>query len=366
MMYKVCHVTSAHRPFDGRIFERECTSLTKYYDVYLIAPNVEDCEKNGVRVRGVSLPSGRFSRQFKKKDIFKRMIEINADVYHFHEPELIPYGLKIKKRGKKIIFDSHENVPATFLKMNYIPKCLRGFASKCYTLYEKYALKKFDSVVSVTPEIVDRLKEINPNTYMLTNFPIYKEKEDERKWERKIGFAGTVNDDWNIKKIIKAIEGLDVCFELAGWVTPQYLEELKLLPAWNKVNFHGVLKHDDVFRMLQTCSIGMAVSSNTNPNGGYRRGSIGVTKIFEYMKCGIPLIATDKEIWKEIVEDNECGFCVDCDNIEQIREKIEFLLNNTEESIKLGNNGILLVKNQYCWQVQEDTLFKMYSKLLSD
>ena len=103
MKKKICHVTSAHQPFDGRIFERECTSLAKHYDVYMIVPNTEDCDCNGVHVLGVHIPQGRLKRQFYIKDIYKRMVDVDADIYHFHEPELFPYALKIKKRKGKIV-----------------------------------------------------------------------------------------------------------------------------------------------------------------------------------------------------------------------------------------------------------------------
>ena len=76
MIKKVCHVTSVHKPTDGRIFERECSSLAKIYDVTLIAPNVEDYEKNGVHVKGVSLPSNRLLRQRSLGVVLKKMIEV--------------------------------------------------------------------------------------------------------------------------------------------------------------------------------------------------------------------------------------------------------------------------------------------------
>lgn len=362
---RICHVTSAHQPFDGRIFERECTSLSKRYQVYLIVPNTSDCGRNGVIVKGVNIPQQRIKRFLHLKAIYMEMMVIDADVYHIHEPELIPYALKMKRKGKKVIFDSHENIPATILRMSYIPSFLRGIVSILYTIYEKSALKKFDAVVSVTPEIVNRLKKINPNTYMLTNYPIYTDSVDERKWERKIGFAGTVSYNWNIINVLKAIEKTNVTFELIGPSHSDYLDLLRSHPGWKNVNYHGQIKHQDVLRILKTCSVGLALESYDNPNAGGKKGSIGVTKIFEYMKEGIPVIATDLDNWVPIIEGTDSGYCIDPQNTKLLEEKIDYLLDNKEESVRMGDNGRRAVKEQYCWQTQEKTLFEMYEKVLT-
>lgn len=34
---KICHLTSAHNNNDTRIFYKECVSLAKKYDVYIVA-----------------------------------------------------------------------------------------------------------------------------------------------------------------------------------------------------------------------------------------------------------------------------------------------------------------------------------------
>lgn len=366
-MKRVCHVTSVHKPSDGRIFERECTSLAKVYDVTLIAPNVDDYEKNGVHVRGVNLPASRLKRQRCIGKVLKKMIEVDADVYHFHDPELMSLGLKMKKLGKRIIFDSHEDVPALILHKSYIPTSfLRKFISVYFENYEKRTLKKYDAVVSVTPDIVAKLKRYNPQTYMLTNYPIYRIEEQQRTFEKKIGFAGLVATNWNLITVLEAIKDLDIQFELAGPVSESYLEQLKGTEGWDKVNYHGVIKHQEVLEMLRTCSAGIALEAYDNPNAGGKKGSIGVTKIYEYMHEGIPVIATDLDNWVPIIAGTASGFCVDPKDSLKLKERIEYLLNNKEEAIRMGDNGRRAVKEKYCWQTQEKTLFKMYEKVLAE
>ena len=75
-MIKVCHMTSAHGPEDGRIFRKECVSLANAgYDVYLVERG-DSYEKNGVHIVGVGKPSGnRLTRMttFAKKVSLKNI-----------------------------------------------------------------------------------------------------------------------------------------------------------------------------------------------------------------------------------------------------------------------------------------------------
>lgn len=363
MLNKVCHVTSVHSYTDGRIFKKECRSLRKKYEVSLIAPNVEDQFLEGIRIYGVELPTGRIRRILKLKNVYKKMQEVNADVYHFHDPELLPLAYKVKKHGKKVVFDSHEDVPISISQKEWIPKLLRRLMSFMYGRYEESILKHLDAVVSVTPSIVDRLKNYNHNTFQITNFPILNEFEDNRSWQKYICFTGGVAPQWMHENIIRSIEGIDVKYVVAGIVDGNYLEKLKVLPTWEKVDYRGVVIAKEVSEIQQGSLAGMALNDYV-ANVGYKLGSLGNTKLFEYMMSGIPVIATDFILWKEIIKKYDCGICVNPHQIDEIHNAIVFFLNHPDEAKRMGDNGRKAVKDYYNWESQEIILFDMYNKIL--
>ena len=125
----VCHVTSVHPRYDVRILHKECMSLARHeFAVTLLVNDTLPDEKfEDVEIISTQFkPRNRFDRMFiSKKRIRNLMREIDADIYHFHDPELLPEAAWIKHRGKIVIFDFHEDVAQQILFKTWIPKCFR-------------------------------------------------------------------------------------------------------------------------------------------------------------------------------------------------------------------------------------------------
>lgn len=365
---KICHVTSVHPAKDARIFYRECISLLKAgYTIFEIAPNVEDEIYKGISIYGVQVPQNKWMRSFfVQKAVYRKCIELNADIYHFHDPELIPIGVKLKKKNSKcIIFDSHEDIPAQILMKEWIPSFLRKAISKLYALYEQHALRYYDALVSVTPTITMRLCALNKNVYQLTNYPLLDRSADadNRAWKDSICFAGSITGQWLHQNIIKAIENCEnVKYRLAGGGNSAYIEDLKILNGWQDVEFVGKISFDDVPAFLIESTAAMVLNDYV-PNVGYKLGTLGNNKLFEAMQMGIPVICTDFILWKEIIEEWKCGICVNPHDIESISEAIKYLIKNKDVAKEMGNNGRKAVMEKYNWKTQEKTLLKMYKGL---
>ena len=363
---KIVHLTSVHPESDVRIFRKECLSLVKAgYDVSLIAAGAKDKMVEGVKIFGVKRIQNRWKRIFfSGKYVYKKAVELDAEIYHFHDPELLPVGIKLKRLGKKVIFDSHEDVPGQILEKEWLPRTFRKCLSIAYTLYESRILKKLDAVISVTPVLTERLIKINKNTFQITNYPIVDNIFiDKRKWQRSICFAGGISKQWLHENVINAIENIsDITYRIAGTSDSAYLDKISFLPGWKKVQFVGKIPFNEVNDFISVSSAGMALNDYL-PNVGYKSGSLGNTKLFEYMQSGIPVICTDFVLWKEIVEEADCGICVNPNDKEAITRAIRYFIDNPDVAEKMGNNGRKVVENKYNWHSQEIILLNLYRSL---
>lgn len=366
MAMRVCHVTSVHPANDVRIFHKECKSLAKRFEVVLIAPNIPDDIVDGVRRMGVSLPVSRLKRQFYLRRVLKRALQADADIYHFHDPELISVGLQVQRRGKRVIFDSHEDVPMQLLTKEYLPRWSRPILSHLYAARERRLLSRYDALVTVTPTILQRLQRINPRSVMVTNYPNFNNLPTHTPLASKeptVCFAGEIAERYMHEQIIRSLAHTPARYLLAGRVFIQdYFQRLQSLEMWQRVEYLGVLPPEEVGSIYQRADIGL-VLLDYSPNVGYRKGTLGVLKMFEYMMASIPVIATDFELWREIIEGNQCGICIDPHDPQRIADAINHLISHPQLAQQMGENGRKAVKEKYNWATQEQVLFNLYDTL---
>lgn len=365
-MIKVCHMTSVHAPEDGRIFRKECTSLSKAgYDTYLVEQG-ETYEKNGVHIIGVGKPeNNRIKRMLSMtRKVYKKAKEIDADIYHFHDPELLFYGLKLKRKGKVVIFDSHENTAMSIKEKTYIPLLFRNIIFHLYSSIEKYVCHRLDAVIYVSPNFHDTFSLLNGNIVLITNYPILEEKVDRiATKDNQIVFAGVINDQWNHHVILEAMKSVEnVSYTMCGPIIDEYLEALKTYETWKRTRYLGKVSYDEVKKLLSMGSVGVALLQPGLNTSGWQ-GTLGNTKLFEEMMAGLPVICTKFDLWKDIVESNECGICVDPNNSDEIAKAINTFIQNPKLAKRMGDRGRQLVEEKYNWSVEEKKLLNLYSEL---
>lgn len=373
MAVKICYFTSKNDN-DIRVFHKECTSLVKAgYDVSMVCPNARDRIQNGVKIYGVEYKDkGERARFFKlPKLLYQKALSLDADIYHFNDPASVPYGVKLKNMGKKVIFDAFEDHPSMWMNRG---TGIKGILCKLigwgYKQYELAQAKKFDAVFVCYHWTKDRLSKVNPNVELVLNFPIIDNKEIKERPLRttnyvSVCYAGTISKEWNIPTVIDAVDKLaGVSFNLAGWTGDSLMNSMKSQRGWSKVEFFGKLTKDEVITQVYDKSdIGIALF-NYSPLCHGKVGNMSNNKLFEYLLMGMPVLCTDFALWKEVVEGNKCGFCVNPSDAGAIADAIKYIKEHPEESYQMGLNGQRAVLEKYNWDSQEAILLEVYTRIL--
>jgi len=362
---KICHVTSVHTQHDIRIFRKQCVSLAKQgWDVTFLVANGTIEEVQGVKIVPFELPtSSRFSRIRKaSKFAFKAALKQDADVYHFHDPELLPMGKKLIKAGKKAIFDAHEDFPAQIRDKYYIPKMFRGVLAKIAESYERRCAPKLTAVVTATPHIAKKFLNLNKHTLDINNYPISSELYGDLKpnvQEKQVCYVGGLTEIRGVEQLIDAMTHVNGVLTIAGKFSPQTFEEhVKSKKGFDRCKHLGLINRSEV-RDLMASSIAGIVTFLPCANHVEAQPN----KIFEYMSAGLPVIASNFELWKDLSEKNNCGICVDPHNPEAIANAITYVIDNPEEARAMGAKGRDLVTRVYNWENEEQKLVALYKSI---
>ncbi len=367
-MIKVCHLTSVHCWNDIRIFKKQCVSLAKHnYDVSLIAFGAIDQIVENVRIINAGHVFQSRKQRMKKgrKQIEKIAIEQDAQIYHFHDPELIPVGKKLAQQGKIVIYDVHEDVPRQILSKPYLNKFIARIISFFFEQYENKSVKKFSAVCCATPFIQKRFTALHQESVDINNFPLENEidfSDDMLKTKKnKVCYIGGISE---IRGILPLVDAMALCngitLDLAGdFPEGHFKDKIKSSAGWQYVNELGFINRE-VAQQVKSESIAGIVSFlpaenhiNAQPN-----------KIFEYMASGLPVIGSNFPLWRDIIEGNNCGICVDPSSPQSIADAILCIASDKQKSMLMGKNGIEAVKDKYNWKSEEKKLLTLYSKLL--
>lgn len=369
---KVCLLSSVHPPFDVRIFHKEAKTLLKAgYDVVIIAQNDKEEIVDGIKIIPLPKPKNRLERMvlLTLRYLIKALKQ-NANVYHLHDPELLLVGLVLKLITKsKVIYDVHEDYGKQILSKSYLPEGTRGFVAIAVKIVEGVIAKTFDGIVTATDDISNNFST-HKRAVAVKNFPVLSDFTEIRKDNRhnsdtfNLIYIGGITEIRGITQIIQALEHINpqkrVKLTLYGKFYPIiYEEQVKKLKGFEKVEYHGWLDPQEIPHKMVQSDIGIVCflpepnHINAMPN-----------KLFEYMACGLPIIASNFSLWKEIVEGNNCGICVNPLNSKEIARVIEYLIDHPDEAKRMGENGRKAVEERYNWEKESEKLLKVYAELL--
>lgn len=362
---RVVHVTSVHVWSDTRIFQRMCQGLSKRgWRVSLIASNVPSQVVEGVSVHGVRVPKSRLLRALVGGyRVVSAARAIDADVYHFHDPELLIWKWLLALGGRLVVYDMHEYVPGAITTRPWIPAGVRQVLARCWRLLERMTLRRTPVVLAERsyakhyPWLPLKVVVLNlPDLETLLAIPLTAQGG-------RIVYVGRVSRGRGSLRMVEAVRllrerGIDVELDIVGPVAEAHRVELVAaidharLP---NVRLHGYMKPVEAWRLAAGAVAGLAV---LEPEPNYVESF--PTKMFEYMALSLPVIVSDFPLYREVVDGNACGVCVDPLDSAALATALERLLRDPAKARELGRNGREAVQKRYRWDQQLDALEGFY------
>ena len=381
---KICMLTSLHSPKDDRIFYKEAISLKNNgNDVSILCltdeignmkdmsglllntNNEEQLKCDGIKIIAVKKHKGFIQRVLHKfalgetwKDFIKKAKDINANVYHAHEPQTAFIGLKIQKQIEaKLIYDAHE--PWIFSR-----------SAKEWIL-KKICLPNLRNIITANRITLENLKKENTNlhTEVIYNCsPEFFSRERKNNKEVIICHEGSLSFNRGLKLILDTLIILKLGYpnfkfriigDVYGKESNYLFKRIKENNLENNIEISGWLCYKDVPKTLGDCSIG--IIANTDKERNTLAGP--PNKLFNYMTMGLATVAIDLIETNRIIKETHCGIIIEKRDSKLFANKLKRLLEDNDYLITLQKHSIVAATDKYNWKLEEKKLFQFYKSL---
>ena len=366
---RIVHISTLHDPLDVRIFHKECRTLARAgYEVHLLINNPPEPQRDGVHFHALDPRPGAFRPvriRRRLTDARERALALAGDVYHFHDAELITIARALKRGGARVIYDVHEDSPQEVLDMN------RGrpiYAAAKYLAFKRLwsvARRVCDHFVCATPAITAMFPAERTTT--IHNYPLSEEflaaaPVAARASPAKIAYIGGISAIRGAGEMVRAMsllpESLGARLVMIGRCHPPELSaELRSLPGAARVDFIDWQPRDALCRLLVECRCGL-VPFQPGPN----HLEALPNKIFEYMAAGLPVVASDFPLWRDLITSESCGLVADPRSPEAIAAAVRRILEQPGEAAEMGRRGSEAVRRRYNWEAEGRRLVDLYRR----
>lgn len=366
MVVRVAHITTAHARGEVRVFLKECLSLAHDYEVHLIvADGLGHATVRNVQIHDAGVARGRFQRMLVLPwRIWLLTVKLRARLYHLHEPELLLIALLLRMSGARVVYDSHEDVPRAILSRDWIQPSLRRIISTVFEHFENFVARRISAVIGATPHIAKRFAAVNKLAVAINNYPLASEISSpvvSSGSERTFCYIGAISRNRGIFEMVSALEFADARLILAGPFDSGALRgEVGKLPGWARVDYRGVVSREAVLGIMAQSRAGLLLF-HPEPN----HVDAQPNKMFEYMGAGLPVIASDFLLWKQIIDGAQCGVQVDPMNAREIADAMRRIYEHPVDAVAMGRRGRKAVEETYNWDHEAAKLMAHYEKLLA-
>ncbi len=340
---RVVHLTSVHRPRDVRIFHKEVRSL---HDAGAEAS-----------VLALAKPERRLRRLAAGWRLVQEAKRRGADVYHVHDPELLPAALWLAQTsGTPVIYDAHEYLGQTTRTKRWLPRPLRLPLAVVVERLEQAAARRLSGTVTANEDLAARFAASGSRAISVSNGPradgFPEPEEPNGLGVLYVGGLGPLRGLPLMKEAFPLVGVVGAHLQLAGPGDPGTLP--------SGVEHLGAVDHSEVPSLLAAARIAWIPLQRT---GNYDRAV--PTKLVEAMAAGRPVVASDLPLMASIVRRTGCGLVVSADDPHAHADALRRLLTEPGLAARMGAAGRRAFLDGLSFEVQAAKLVGLYEEILS-
>lgn len=362
-------ISTVHETYDTRIFYKQIPSLREHYDVLYLSPMSGAPEEDFIR----ALPKSRskMGRLATHLSLLQNLVNVRADLYLLHDPELLPLGVLLSLLGKRVVWDMHEDTYNDIKTKHYLSPALRVIAGGTYRLVQSLAARLLSGFI-LAEDAYGRSLPASLKTCVVHNYPLLNRLSpfgDLAKNPESLVYIGSISRNRGIFQLLDVVNTLrprlpGVRLLLIGpFADPELEREVRSyvldLGIQDNVDIRGPIRNVDAYPLVAQCMIGVALLL---PEPNFT--SSLPTKMFEYMALGLPVVVSAFPLWEEIVHTHHVGASIDPTDTEGVADLVLHWLTNPDYYRELSDNARRAAR-RYSWETESTTLHKFVSEILA-
>lgn len=368
--FRVLHVSTAHQPQDPRIVFKQCQTLADVYDVFCALPHANPAIAPNIHF--IRLPYYRrviWRTLLTCPLILLRCLWLRPKLVHVYVPEFLPFAYVFRLLGAKVIYEVQENL---YKKMQ-LKTFNRGyFLEKAFRWFDHLARRHF-YLIFTEHGYLDTYVTLSKPHEVIYNYPLLSFVEPFRQpyqpdaVKPSFFYIGWLSFERAFDTLVESLARLKTSYpdfrvHLFGRQTFTDAD-LQQLPAFAQVRtnlrFYGYRDQREAFPYATQATAGLAL---LKPVGDYPDSY--TTKLFEYMALGLPVVTSDFPLYRAVVEQFQCGFCVSPYDSAQITDALIYLIEHPDEARTIGQRGRKAVETHFNWDTEALKLLNFYERLL--
>lgn len=290
------------------------------------------------------------------------LTENKFDVIHAVQPVAGLAAMEVaKEHGIPLAIDLHNIWPEELVVQGFIKRNDKTF-TRLHNL-EQQLINGATAITVVSEFMKSYMMENYSASNKITVVPPVGQilNLSKRQTEKNVVYAGMVNLREHVDLFAKSIPLIKTSASFFISKHGDAIEKIKTItdkPGYPKVNYFWFAEHADLMDFLARSRVGILTSVNDITR------QIGPPlKLFDYMSCGLPIVANRIGGWSDMIEKEQIGLLVD-DNPDSLAESVDLLLNDDSTWYNMRQNAQNLVREKYNWEnVIENVLIPLYSKL---
>lgn len=366
---RIVHITTAHQPFDPRIFYKQLASLRDAgFDTHLIAPHDHTEKVQGISIHALPRPDTRWHRFALQPQVLDTARILDAALYQIHDPELIPLAFLLRKAtGAQIVYDMHENYRT---KGPLLGRALRGLEHWAFLWIDHVLIaeESYRSIVEDSPTAHTYI----PNYIRPIGDPDSGNHGRTSKTPTRLLYTGTLS----------ASRGLHTMVDLAAHIRRANRPETAALVGIcryenQRARAESRIQSEGLDEILTRVGWDTYVQPSSMPPH-YHCADVGLalfephpnhvdslpTKFYEYLYYGLPIICSDFPRWRRFVKRNECGAVVPPGELEAVLDVLDRWQTHPERYRRCAKNA-RAAASQYRWKPVGDRLVTLYRQMLT-